>query len=374
MAKNIQEKTIIGHVGIGDDKALIIRDGKPIFILTGEEVRLGDIVRSEESPLIIDKLDGSKFELKEHAQVLVEEWFLPKEHDDWAGHHESLQVESTIERSATEVIAKVYDTQEGETVIALGDLHQHQDDTFTYMPIADGSVDISDDGDADNVINAKESTHATISGTIDPTAQLTALKVTDEKGHTINIDPAHVSVDPKTGAYKVTGEDLSSLTDGKLTVTATETNATGNSSTATDTIVLDAHTSTPMTPTITVPPIGHTLTPTIVVTGTPGTTVHAIVNGHPIPSVIIPPNGHANVQVPPNVITPNTPNTITATTTSPHGNVSPQSHSSITVDTTPPTLSIDAISTDNVINAQEHGASLTITQVKQMQKILKVLQ
>jgi len=47
--------------------------------------------------------------------------------------------------------------------------------------------------------------------------------------------------------------------------------------------------------------------------------------------------------------------------TTPSGNSTPAIVVHTVVDTTPPTLSIDAISGDNVVNAQEHNAPLTIT-------------
>jgi hypothetical protein len=47
--------------------------------------------------------------------------------------------------------------------------------------------------------------------------------------------------------------------------------------------------------------------------------------------------------------------------TTPHGNTAPAVTATALIDTIAPTVSIDAISTDNVINAQEHGQPLVIT-------------
>ncbi|MGF1822727.1 VCBS domain-containing protein [Vibrio splendidus] len=111
--------------------------------------------------------------------------------------------------------------------------------TITVDTLIDKTtVDITDGGNADNVINAVESTHAKVTGTIDPTATLTKLEVTDANGHVVTIDAKHVTV--TNGHFTATGVDVHGLADGQLTVTAIAVDPAGNiSNTATDSITLD---------------------------------------------------------------------------------------------------------------------------------------
>ncbi|MGF1884520.1 hypothetical protein, partial [Vibrio splendidus] len=227
--------------------------------------------------------------------------------------------------------------------------------TITVDTLIDKTtVDITDGGNADNVINAVESTHAKVTGTIDPTATLTKLEVTDANGHVVTIDAKHVTV--TNGHFTATGVDVHGLADGQLTVTAIAVDPAGNiSNTATDSITLD--TAIPAIPTITAPAqVGNNLTPTVTLTGTPGSTVVATINGRQLAPVVIPANGHTAVVVPTGIITPNTPNTMTAVSTSPHGNVANAIPSTITVDTLIDKTTVDITdggNADNVINAVE---------------------
>jgi len=206
--------------------------------------------------------------------------------------------------------------------------------------------------DKDNIINIVESKHSTITGSIDPTAKLTLLEVVDTNGKKviIDVDPKNVKVDA-TGHFTVTGVDVSGLTDGDLTVTSNAIDPAGNPATKDGHITLD--TAIPLTPIMTIPPLGHDLTPTIGISGTPGSIVIPIINGYTLAPAPIPSGGHADVIVPPGIITPNQPNTITGIATSPTGNVSPQGHSSITVDTI-----IDAVDdTNTAIEDQKSGVT-----------------
>ena len=60
------------------------------------------------------------------------------------------------------------------------------------------TIDITDGGNLDNVINAQESHGAKPTGTIDPTAKLQTLEVTDSTGKSVAVDPSHVTIDPGT--------------------------------------------------------------------------------------------------------------------------------------------------------------------------------
>jgi VCBS repeat-containing protein len=101
-------------------------------------------------------------------------------------------------------------------------------------PVID--IDIADT--ADNVLNAKEITAATISGNIDAGSTLDSIDVTDG-AQTITLQGANVTVDA-SGHYRVSGVDLSSLADGTLTVTAHATSTDGTTGISTDTITKDA--------------------------------------------------------------------------------------------------------------------------------------
>jgi hypothetical protein len=98
------------------------------------------------------------------------------------------------------------------------------------------NVDIEDT--SDNVLNASEAVNATISGSINAGSTLDSIEITDGV-HAATVLGANVTIDA-SGNYSVSGVDLSSLADGKLTVTAHATSADGTTGTSTDTITKDA--------------------------------------------------------------------------------------------------------------------------------------
>ncbi len=104
--------------------------------------------------------------------------------------------------------------------------------------ITPASVALEDDGNNDSVINKSETTNK-ISGTIgEGGATLDKLIITDESGNEVQMDVANVNVEDD-GSYSVTDINLSVLSDGILTITASSTDVDGNTTTVTNSIEKD---------------------------------------------------------------------------------------------------------------------------------------
>ncbi|MFH0266621.1 VCBS domain-containing protein [Vibrio rumoiensis] len=99
-------------------------------------------------------------------------------------------------------------------------------------------VDITD-ASGDEFINAAETSanSSVISGHIDADAHLTSLIISDGTDQ-VAIDVSQVGITP-SGAFSVNGVDLSSLADGRLTVTAKSMDDAGNTATHSDLIDKD---------------------------------------------------------------------------------------------------------------------------------------
>ncbi|GAD79878.1 hypothetical protein VEZ01S_21_00010 [Vibrio ezurae NBRC 102218] len=181
------------------------------------------------------------------------------------------------------------------------------------------TVALSDGGKGanfDRVINAAEKTHAEISGTIDSTATLTLLTISD--GHnTIPVPLASVAV-TLDGHFTATGVDVSSLADGTLTVTATAVDPAGNESSNTGSALMD--TAPPVAPHITPIPAGHDKTPTLSGTGEVGSTITFVDgNGNTLGSTVV--NSAGTFTFTPSTDLPDG-GKVTATSTDIHGNTS----------------------------------------------------
>ncbi|OOE39949.1 hypothetical protein BZG06_15430, partial [Salinivibrio kushneri] len=101
----------------------------------------------------------------------------------------------------------------------------------------DSSYSIAFD-DTDGMINDTEQTGVTFSGTVEAGATINLVSITDSRGTSHVVDANDISVDGD-GNVTVTDQDVSSLTDGTLTVTMTVTDEAGNQGSVEDTATLD---------------------------------------------------------------------------------------------------------------------------------------
>ncbi|WKJ91622.1 Ig-like domain-containing protein [Methylomonas montana] len=190
----------------------------------------------------------------------------------------------------------------------------------TAPATGDGSNSIVFD---DNLVNAAEASNVTLSGTIEAAATVTSIIISDTDGGTADIvvDASDISV--VGGVVTVSGQDLSVLSDGTLTVTMIVTDAAGNSGNVTDTTVLD---KTPPNAPVIDPTNGNILTGT----AEAGSTVNIDVNGDGAADYTVQADisGNWSVDAVPDLADGTV---ITATATDAAGNTGPQG--SQTVDT-----------------------------------------
>ncbi len=110
----------------------------------------------------------------------------------------------------------------------------------------DGKNSIAFDDGGDELLNAVEATNVTLSGVVEDGGEVVGISITD--GTTIiTVDPADISV-AADGTLSVSGQDLSGLANGTLTVTMTVADAAGNQGDVTDTTELNL--TAPIVPTI----------------------------------------------------------------------------------------------------------------------------
>ncbi|OBT20598.1 hypothetical protein A9264_13305 [Vibrio sp. UCD-FRSSP16_10] len=213
-------------------------------------------------------------------------------------------------------------------------------------------VSLTDAGNnPDGVINASEKMHAQVTGSIDPSATLTDLTITDGT-HTVVIPVANVAV-TSSGHFIVTDVDLTSLMDGQLTVTATAVDPAGNESSSTDQVLMD--TAPPVAPTINPIPIGHDKTPTITGTAEAGSTLtFTDIGGNFIGTAIASTTDGSFTFTPPKDLPDG--GQITATATDTHGNTSALTTTDTNIDThiDPTTVGM----TDGTPGTQEHPNNL----------------
>ncbi|WP_199878791.1 beta strand repeat-containing protein, partial [Pseudoalteromonas sp. T1lg88] len=101
----------------------------------------------------------------------------------------------------------------------------------------DGANSIAFNDGGDELVNASEATNVTLSGVVEADATVDSITISDGVT-TITVPSSAITLD-SNGNLSITGQDLSSLADGELTVTMTVTDAAGNTGTVTDTTTLD---------------------------------------------------------------------------------------------------------------------------------------
>ncbi|MGC6133261.1 Ig-like domain-containing protein [Enterobacter cloacae] len=216
----------------------------------------------------------------------------------------------------------------------------------------------------DDVINAAElATGQTISGTV----------VNAEAGNTVTVTlggntyTATVQSD-LTWSVNVPQSDLTALGNGELTVSASVTNNVGNSGSAERDIAIDANLPGLRVDTVAGDDVINTIEhgQNLIITGssdglTPGTGLTVTVNGKTYPATVLA-DGSWNAAVPAADVGALAAGTVTVTVEgqSSAGNPVSISHD-VTVDLASVAISIDAIATDDVINAAEKGADLVLS-------------
>ncbi len=221
---------------------------------------------------------------------------------------------------------------------------------------------------ADNLVNIAEQQLVPVSGSGAEPGSTVTVTLTDSEGN--KIGPISVTVNDD-GTWSIPPTDISSLVDGPITVTATETDDAGNAGEpSTSAFTLD---STPPTAAPTAPnlvdasdsgpdhedDLTNVTTPTLngpADSGEPGSTVTLYVDGVSVGTAIVHEDGSYEVTVDPDSPLTDGPHDLTVTFTDLAGNEGPQSPVLvITVDTTAPDgLAIGGpVTPDNVVNAAE---------------------
>ncbi len=216
----------------------------------------------------------------------------------------------------------------------------------------------------DDVINAAElATGQTISGTV----------VDAEAGNTVTVTlggntyTATVQSD-LTWSVNVPESDLTALGNGELTVSASVTNNVGNSGSAERDIAIDANLPGLRVDTVAGDDVINTIEhgQNLIITGssdglTPGMGLTVTVNGKTYPATVLA-DGSWSAAVPAADVGALAAGTVTVTVEgqSSAGNPVSISHD-VTVDLASVAISIDAIATDDVINAAEKGADLVLS-------------
>ncbi|MCK7460552.1 beta strand repeat-containing protein, partial [Idiomarina aminovorans] len=93
--------------------------------------------------------------------------------------------------------------------------------------------------DADGLLNESEQTNVAFIGQVEDGASVDSIVISDGQGGSVTVDANDISVDENTGNVTVSGQDLSTLTDGELTVTMTVTDEAGNQGSVEDSAMLD---------------------------------------------------------------------------------------------------------------------------------------
>ncbi len=216
----------------------------------------------------------------------------------------------------------------------------------------------------DDVINAAElATGQTISGNV----------VNAEAGNTVTVTlggntyTATVQSD-LTWSVNVPESDLTALGNGELTVSASVTNNVGNSGSAERDIAIDANLPGLRVDTVAGDDVINTIEhgQNLIITGssdglTPGKGLTVTVNGKTYPATVLA-DGSWSAAVPAADVGALAAGTVTVTVEgqSSAGNPVSISHD-VTVDLASVAISIDAIATDDVINAAEKGADLVLS-------------
>lgn len=120
---------------------------------------------------------------------------------------------------------------------SLGNSAQSDAVTVTVDTVTTASMSLSDEGNGNGIIDASEAAAATVSGTVEAGAKITAMRVVDGAGVEHTIDADTITVHPD-GSWSVSA-DMSQWNDGTLTVMMTAQDRAGNETTVTDTIILN---------------------------------------------------------------------------------------------------------------------------------------
>ncbi|WP_261875645.1 Ig-like domain-containing protein [Vibrio celticus] len=96
----------------------------------------------------------------------------------------------------------------------------------------------------DDLVNEDEADSVTLSGQVEVGSTVNSITITDKDGTEHEVTSG-ITVNAETGVVSVTGQDLSELADGTLTVTMNVTDKAGNTGDVTDTTILDIDLSTP---------------------------------------------------------------------------------------------------------------------------------
>lgn len=225
----------------------------------------------------------------------------------------------------------------------------------------------------DNVVNAVEQTGVVISGTgVEPTSTIT-VTLTDSEGNEVGPVTAIVHED---GSWSIPPTDLTSLVDGPITITATETDQAGNTGEPMSS-AFDKDTTPPQA--LTAPDLvdesdtGDTSTDNLTNdntptfsgpagSGEPGSTVTLYVDGEPVGTAIVQEDGSYEVDVPTDGPLLDGEHQVTVTFTDVAGNEGPQSPAlAITVDTmVPVTPTTTQTLPDKLTGTGEPGTKITI--------------
>ncbi len=90
----------------------------------------------------------------------------------------------------------------------------------------------------DDLVNEDEADSVTLSGQVEVGSTVNSITITDKDGTEHEVTSG-ITVNAETGVVSVTGQDLSELADGTLTVTMNVTDKAGNTGDVTDTTILD---------------------------------------------------------------------------------------------------------------------------------------
>ncbi len=222
----------------------------------------------------------------------------------------------------------------------------------------------------DNVVNLTESPVVALTGTGAEPGSTVSVTLTDSEGNVLGPIAATVNLD---GTWTVPATDISTLVDGPITITATETDEAGNVGEPV-TSAFDKDTTPPnaLTPpnlvdesdsgSVSEDELTNDTTPTFngpAGSGEPGSTVTLYIDGEPVGTAIVNPDGSYEVTVDPGSALADVPHDVTVTYTDPAGNEGPLSPVlAIIVDTTAPDgLVINGpVTPDDVVNAAEQVA------------------
>ncbi|MFB4741393.1 Ig-like domain-containing protein [Enterobacter hormaechei subsp. steigerwaltii] len=217
---------------------------------------------------------------------------------------------------------------------------------------------------SDDVINAAElATGQTISGTV----------VNAEAGNTVAVSVGGHSYtatvqDNLTWSVDVPGSVLTALGNGDLTVTASVTNGVGNSGSGERDITIDANLPGLRVDTVAGDDVINSIEhgQNLIITGssdglTAGTALTITVNGKTYPATVLA-DGTWSAAIPSADVSALAAGTVTVTVEgqSSAGNPVTINHD-VTVDLANVAISIDAIASDDVINAAERGADLVLS-------------